>query len=221
MSGSITYRAGRSGVLYVNVIEKYDCQNKCIFCGRPHDRKEAHFDNIYEHGFSLYNSKSPSTEDVVDSIEKNIHSDDKYISFVGLGEPLLYLPKIIKITKTIKEEFNIKVNVNTNGLIGAVYPNAVKELEIAGLDRISISLNASDKDEYNKLCKPNVQNAYQHLLQFIEMCRKSKIETIISFILEYESETAKTQAKESYLKFAEQLGFTEDDIHWRYYCPID
>jgi GTP 3',8-cyclase len=221
MSGSITYRAGRPGVLYVNVIEKYDCQNKCIFCGRPHDRKETHADSFYEHGFSLYNSKSPNTEEVIESIRKNIKPDDKYLSFVGLGEPLLYLPKIIEIIKLSKEKFSAKININTNGLIGSVFPNVVKELELAGLDRISISLNASSESEYNKLCKSNVKKAYQHLLSFIKDCKKSKIETVISFILEYESAEAKTQAKESYFKFAEQLGFTEDDIHWRYYCPIN
>jgi hypothetical protein len=65
-----------------------------------------------------------------------------------------------------KEYPYIKIRVNTNGHANAVYKTNVTE-EFKGLiDSVSISLNASNKEEYNDICKPKIENAYGAMLDF-------------------------------------------------------
>ena len=42
----------------------------------------------------------------------------------------------------------------------------VKELKEAGVNKLSISLNAPDKETYDEICKPMFPNAYESILDF-------------------------------------------------------
>ena len=52
----------------------------------------------------------------------------------------------------------------------------------AGLDKISISLNAQNSEVYNMLCKPNAASAYEKVLEFTNECKSSGIDTEVSAV---------------------------------------
>jgi TatD DNase family protein len=43
----------------------------------------------------------------------------------------------------------------------------VVELLAAGVDKVSVSLNAGDKETYNQICKPTFDGAYEAVIEFI------------------------------------------------------
>jgi TatD family-associated radical SAM protein len=50
--------------------------------------------------------------------------------------------------------------------------NVVAELKAAGVDRVSVSLNAGDKETYNEICRPNFQGeGYEVVLDFIQKAK--------------------------------------------------
>lgn len=57
----------------------------------------------------------------------------------------------------------------------------VQELREAGLDRISVSLNAHNKETYNRVCKPEFENAYENVIRFI-LKAKEQLETEITTV---------------------------------------
>ena len=221
MNTNIVYRYGsRSSKLYVNLIEKYNCTNHCLFCGRPSNHLPLEENNIYEPGISLYLSKLPLFDEIMNSIESELRPSDEYLSFVGLGEPLLNLPVVVDVIREVNQRFNIKTNVNTNGTAEMMYKNSVKQLKNAGLNRISISLNAINEKEYNILCRPKLDNTFNYVVNFIEECNKSTIDTCVSFITGYSNSNVIHRTKQEYLDFILSLGLTEQQVNWRLYHSI-
>jgi len=53
------------------------------------------------------------------------------------------------------------------------YPSRdiVKQLKDSGISRLSVSLNAHNRDLYNEVCKPVFENAFEKVLEFIELSR--------------------------------------------------
>ena len=68
-------------------------------------------------------------------------------------------------------QFNAyKIRVNTNGHANAIYKTNVAA-EFKGLiDAVSVSLNASSIAEYNEICNPKIENAYEEVKKFIKAC---------------------------------------------------
>ena len=220
MTEKIIYRyESGSDTLYLNIIGRFACINSCVFCGKPVEENDHSYpEHVYGEG--LYLKESPNIEAIMDSIKKEIKPTDKILSFVGLGEPLLYFPKVLKILRKVKKEYILKTKIDTCGLVQPFFPNAIERLEEAELDMIYISLNATTAEEYKLLCRPKIDDAFFHLLNFIEKANASKIATYVSFILDYYSEEIQTKQKEEYLKFALSLRLKESQIKWRKYMPV-
>ena len=231
MKGSIVYRFETpiylSSILYVNLIQKYSCINNCRFCGRPRNKRDIEKPNIYEKKAKsfLYLEKSPKVETVLKEINKKLKKEDKEIAFVGLGEPLIYLSKIIDVTKKLKKKYpNIKIRVDTNGATKAINENPLqvaKSLEKAGLDEIRVSVNAINKEEYNKLCRPKFKDSFNNLIRFVRTLNESKIDTYISFVVGFSDKIVKTRPKKDYIKFAKKLGINKKKIILRNYIDIN
>ena len=52
------------------------------------------------------------------------------------------------------------------------------ELKAAGVDKVSVSLNAGDKETYMEICKPTFADAYEAVIDFIEkpgLCWKLRL----------------------------------------------
>lgn len=216
--GTITYRFGNpfspGSTLYLNLIAKYACTNDCLFCSRPRGESERGKPNIYESsaGTSLYLSKSPSIDEVMAAIASNIKSEDKEITFVGPGEPLLYFPTVLGVLKGIKSNYGIWTRIDTNGSVRLKHADAASQLAEAGLDEIWISVNAISEDEYNALCRPIDKNAYSSMLAFVRECISEGIETKASFISGFYKEGLEERTDLEYLLFAESLGLAWKDV---------
>lgn len=77
---------------------------------------------------------------------------------------------ILEVTKWIKRHLANVVRIDTNGQGYLLNPRreVVRELEEAGVDKISVSLNAHNEETYIKVCRPNFKNAFENVLNFIE-----------------------------------------------------
>lgn len=155
--GEISYKI--RDTLYLNVTNR--CTNVCRFCIRFH--------TDYVKGHNLRLEREPTAEELIEAIgdPKNY----KEIVFCGYGEPFLRLDLIKVVAKWIKENGG-KVRINTNGHGNIIHGRRVLE-ELEGLiDSISISMNAHDKDTYNKICNPFDSNAYDGVMEFIKDAKK-------------------------------------------------
>jgi TatD family-associated radical SAM protein len=164
--GAIVYRYGASpNTIYLNITNK--CRNSCSFCLK-------NFCNGLS-GYRLWLDKEPTIKHVWDSLNAELKDSDKELVFCGFGEPTVRLDMVIELTKMIKEKHPyLFVRLNTDGLAQLQYVNreVARELKEAGMDSISISLNAENQEKYNKLCKPSLLGAYEAILDFIKDCKK-------------------------------------------------
>ena len=164
--GAIVYRYGASpNTIYLNITNK--CRNSCSFCLK-------NFCNGLS-GYRLWLDKEPKLKDVWDSLNAERKDSDKELVFCGFGEPTVRLDMVIELTKMIKQKHqNLFIRLNTDGLAQLQYGNrkVARELKEAGMDSISISLNAENQEKYNELCKPSLLGAYEAVLDFIKDCKK-------------------------------------------------
>jgi len=85
------------------------------------------------------------------------------------------LDTVIDLTKRIKKAYpRLKIRLDTDGLaqLRNRTREVAKELKGAGIDSVSVSLNAETEEKYEKLCSPSLPRAYQAVLDFAKDCRK-------------------------------------------------
>ncbi len=46
-----------------------------------------------------------------------------------------------------------------------------RSLKAAGVDKVSVSLNAGDMETYNEICKPNFADAYEAVVDFMKKAK--------------------------------------------------
>jgi GTP 3',8-cyclase len=152
--------------LYLNITNK--CSNKCIFCIR--NFKSGIGD------FTLKLKQEPSAEQVIAELKEAIGKKAwKEIVFCGFGEPTEKLDCLIEVAKWVKRSYGkpvvLRVNTNGHGYVLNADRDVVAELKTAGIDKVSVSLNAHNEETYNEVCKPAFAGAYAAVLEFIEKAR--------------------------------------------------
>lgn len=190
--------------LYLNIVDKYKCTNKCIFCDK--NRIENHV------GSKLYLDKKPSLLEITSSIDNELKQNyPREIIFCGIVEPTIYFETLIETIKYIKNKYNIPVRLNTNGHAQLLYPerDIAKELKEAGLDIVSISFNATNTLDYNRLHNPFRDDAFDYVIRFAKDCNNIGIDTYISFI-EFDDFDL-----DNVLSFARSLGFKDKQVKIR------
>ena len=189
---TICYEAYKN--LYINLTNR--CSADCTFCIRNFA------DGV--HGYNLKLSKEPSAWEVIEALEKTDLSKYKEIVFTGLGEPTLRFEVVLAVTRWLKSR-NTRVRLDTNGQVALINPrkDVIMELKNAGMDSISVSLNAESEEKYNKLCRPIYKNAYRAVLDFIKDARKAGIETRVTVVNvpEIDLEKCKKLAEELDVEF--------------------
>jgi len=161
---SVVYWLGNS--LYLNITNR--CPNNCYFCFRKFKKGIQ--------GFNLKLEKEPSSSDVAKELQKVINRKNwSEVVFCGFGEPLERLNCVLEVTRWIKKHYGKVVRIDTNGQGYLLNEGrkVVKELKEAGVDEISVSLNAHEKATYNQICKPEFENAFEGVLEFIEKAREN------------------------------------------------
>ena len=157
--------------VYINLTNA--CTNSCIFCLRTQK------DDVC--GKEMWHDDEYSLEDIIEQF-KNFPSA-KEVVFCGYGEPFLRKEMMKDFCKYLRKNYpEIKIRVNTNGHANAVYRTNVAE-EFKGLiDSASISLNASNEDDYYEICQPKIKDAYNSMLNFAKSCISAGIDVSMSVV---------------------------------------
>ncbi|MCI7530397.1 MAG: TatD family nuclease-associated radical SAM protein [Eubacteriales bacterium] len=167
---TITYVYGDK--IYLNLTNK--CSNNCEFCIRRNN------DGLLD--YYLWLDKEPTADEVIADLEK--YELDKYDEavFCGFGEPLYAIDVLIETADWLKAH-GVKTRLNTNGQAGLISgPDTALKLK-GRIDTVSISLNASDAEKYQKIChcKFNEEGFFE-MLRFAVQCKKEGIRTVLSVV---------------------------------------
>ena len=183
--------------LYLNITNK--CSNRCIFCLRNFKNGVANF--------NLKLKEEPTVATVISELEQALYCGNwKEIVFCGFGEPTARLDYLLEIARWIRQHYGkpvvIRVNTNGHGCVLNRGRNVAKELKAAGVNKVSVSLNAGDEETYNEVCKPEFAGAYVATLEFIRSA-KEELETEVTAVTtpEVDLQKARETAKELGVKF--------------------
>ncbi len=191
MSNILVYELDKK--IYINLTNR--CTNECIFCLRQ-DKDDVCGQELW------LDSEDFTSEDVIEQLKKfNLSSE---VIFCGYGEPMLKFEVLRQVAKYIKETYpEIKIRVNTNGHANFIYKkNVVPEL-VGLVDEFSVSLNASNSEEYDELSQPKFENAYEEVKKFIKCSADAGIETVASIVDGYKGRRLNV---EKCREIAESLG---------------
>ena len=175
----ITYRLGNS--LYLNITNKCPCD--CVFCIRNSS------DGINPGESLWFEEGEPSPDEILKALKAIDFAKEQYqeIVFCGFGEPTMRLDVVIECAAYLrgnKENKNLPIRLNTNGLSDLINGKETAPLLAAYIDHVSISLNAPDAASYNALCLPSFgEGSHKAIIQFAKDC-KSLIAKVTFTILE-------------------------------------
>jgi len=174
---SIIYQKREGPEFSINFTNKCPCA--CIFCVRD-------FSTGWRNSGNLYLAKEPTVSDIKNAILEELeHRTDtvELIKFCGYGEPLVRSNVIIEVAEFIKSLVpDVKIQINTAGW--PYYRNNKVNLEKyreVGITSFSISVNAPNKELYDKITRPGVYDrdelAFEDTLKFIKECINHQFET--------------------------------------------
>lgn len=166
---TITYEFGRS--LYVNITNR--CSNACAFCIR---KDEPTVNGVDE----LWLEREPTEKEIFEDILKRELNKYNELVFCGYGEPSYRLDEICRVSKAVKKIYPIKIRLNTNGHGNLIFKKDMTPQLDGAVDTVSISLNAKNKNEYDDLCRPIFDNAFDALIDF---GRRAKAHTNVVFTI--------------------------------------
>jgi TatD family-associated radical SAM protein len=164
--GAIVYRYHlRPETVYLNVTNR--CSNSCSFCVRNFTPGLS--------GYTLWLDREPTADEVWSRFQDEVKMSDREVVWCGYGEPTMRLDTVIDLTERIGKAYpNLKVRLDTDGLAQLRNRNreVAKELRDAGIDSVSISLNAETEEKYKELCRPSLSGSYKAVLDFARDCKK-------------------------------------------------
>lgn len=146
--------------LYLNITNR--CSNRCTFCPK--------FDDFAVKGHELKLSHEPNFAEVIAAVDAATGFEE--VVFCGYGEPLVRLDLVKEVAAELKRR-GIKVRVNTDGQANLVHGRNILP-ELAGLvDVLSVSLNAANAEEYQRLCNtPFGAAGFQGVCDFLKEAPK-------------------------------------------------
>lgn len=157
---TITYPV-KNGI-YVNMTNRCPCA--CTFCLRKNS------DSVYGSD-PLWLEREPTVLEVCDSIDAWDLTQYSEVVFCGYGEPTERLPDLLQVAAHIRSKSDISIRINTNGLSDLIW-NERTAPKLKGLvDTVSISLNATNAEEYYRLVRPKFgMESYDAMLRFAKDC---------------------------------------------------
>ena len=162
--------------IYVNLTNA--CTNSCIFCLRTQK------DDVC--GREMWHDDKYTLDDIIEQFN-NYKNCAKEVVFCGYGEPFLKKDMMKSFCEYLRKNYpQIKIRVNTNGHANAIYKMNVAD-EFKGLiDSVSISLNSDNKKQYNEICKPSIDNAYEEMKKFAAACKNAGMEVNMSVVTDFD-----------------------------------
>ena len=191
---TITYR-GRNSI-YVNITNRCPCA--CVFCLR-HNK-----DHVFN-ADSLWLEREPTVKEICDSIDSWDLTKYDEVVFCGYGEPTERLDDLLQVASHIKSKGKTKVRINTNGLADLICGEKTAHKLKGLIDTVSISLNATNREEYFELVRPKFGiDSYDAMLSFAKDCTEHVPEVVMTVV---DVVTSKEQQDLS-RKICESIGAT-------------
>lgn len=169
---TILYTVGDK--LYINLTNRCPCA--CTFCIRQNG------DGAYGSD-SLWLDREPTEDEVISEIHDfGDLSRFREAVFCGYGEPMERPDAVARIGKYIKDNYGIKVRLNTNGLGDRINGIKTAPLLSGTVDIVSISLNQCCREKYNEVTRPRWDDAFDAMLSFAEECKKYVPEVMFTVV---------------------------------------
>ncbi|MFH0916671.1 MAG: radical SAM protein [bacterium] len=189
--------------LYVNLTSR--CSSACVFCLRE-STWEVFGSDLY-----LSEEDEPTAADVIAALETEMGrapgatpamakdaaekvtdraaeaaagaAGPREVVFTGLGEPTVRLDVLLEVVRWLTA-IGLTSRVDTNGHASLLHPDraVVAELVAAGLDRVSVSLNAPDTASYDELCRPTHPGGFVAVLGFVRDSVQAGLETTVTMV---------------------------------------
>ena len=134
------------GKMYINITNGCPC--RCVFCIRDNADSIAGND-------SLWLEHEPSFEEITAAFEEFDKTGITEAVFCGYGEPTVRADMLLKTAEYIKERSDMKLRLNTNGLVKLIHPDFDIHRFGGLIDAVSVSLNAPDAVRYNEVTRPS------------------------------------------------------------------
>ncbi|MCQ2603228.1 MAG: TatD family nuclease-associated radical SAM protein [Clostridia bacterium] len=200
---TFVYEFGDS--LYINLTNR--CSNNCEFCIR--NFKDGVGDN------NLRLSREPSFYDIQECLSLYDLKKYKEMVFCGFGEPMCALSVLSQVGPYLKR-LGLKTRINTNGQAALINKrDDVPKIIAPYIDAVSISMNASNAELYQEICKSVFgEKAFDAMLEFAKGCVENGIDTtfsVVDFIGEEEIEKCRALATSVGAKFRVRETIHEGD----------
>lgn len=177
--------------VYVNLTNA--CTNSCVFCLREQK------DDVC--GAEMWHDDKYTLDDIIEQFKTFLPPHPtplpkerelitpKNVVFCGYGEPFLKKDMMKAFARYLRENYpEINIRVNTNGHANAVYKTNVAEEFKGLLDEASVSLNSDNAEQYDKICQPKIENAYDAVKDFIKSCNEVGIKTYASIVTGFDKD---------------------------------
>ncbi|MCR4789988.1 MAG: TIGR04100 family radical SAM protein, partial [Treponemataceae bacterium] len=132
--------------LYVNLTNRCPCA--CTFCLRNNMETVSKEDSR-----TLWLEREPELEEIKAEFKKYDMSKFDEVVFCGYGEPTERLDILLQVAAFVKENFQKKIRVNTNGLADLIWQRDTSPDFVGLVDTISISLNYPDAEKYQSVVR--------------------------------------------------------------------
>lgn len=163
------YEVGNN--LYINLTNK--CSNDCFFCIR-----NGHDDM---NGTNLWLDCEPDFDDVVNQLPDDLSKYDEIV-FCGFGEPTYKIDLMCQLGRFFKSKGKT-TRINTNGQANLIFGDDVTEKMVGAIDKVNVSLNASNAKEYQRICKSVFgEDSFESMLEFAHQCQDLGMDVIMSVV---------------------------------------
>jgi GTP 3',8-cyclase len=162
--------------LYVNLTSR--CSAACKFCIHNFTW------DIFGYDLRLAPGEEPDTAEVFAAVQRALTERAPLeVVFTGLGEPTMRLDVLTGSLAAVTR-LGLRTRLDTNGHGKLINPgrDVVAELRVAGLNAVSVSLNAHDEATYESLCHPSLAGAFPAVLEFIKACVSAGLETTATVV---------------------------------------
>lgn len=188
--------------LYINLTNRCPCA--CTFCIRQKS-VDAEFENVE----TLWLEHEPTAQEVIDALkeESKLERFKNYKEFVfcGYGEPTEALDVLLEVASFIKANYALPVRINTNGLADLINKKPVAPLLAGKIDALSISLNSSNPEIYEKTVRPVFkEKAFPAMLAFAEQAKNYVPKIILTTV----ATTITKEDEAECTRLCEKLGVT-------------
>jgi TatD DNase family protein len=155
------YAYALGDALYLNVTS--GCTLACVFCPKIRDR------DFTLAGYDLTLKRDPDVDEVWEAALAAGIAGRSEVVFTGFGEPTRRLAVVLELTRRLKAQGVARVRADTDGLASLREGRDIPpELAAAGLDAVSVSLNAADAATYARICPSrHGESAYGAVTEFI------------------------------------------------------